>query len=102
MTGDTDNGSSIDVSNGTVAVDLDVGENITVVFKNKKIGDDELFDFGDAPDGTVHSRLSMDAYFHRIIWDGKDKKNNQLPSGIYLYQLKAGSFNDVKKLISLK
>jgi hypothetical protein len=52
VTGDTDNGSSFDLSKGTTAIDLDAGEKITVVFKNRKIGNDDIFDFGDAPDAA--------------------------------------------------
>ncbi|MBN1352610.1 T9SS type A sorting domain-containing protein [candidate division KSB1 bacterium] len=62
VTGDSDHGSAIDVANAKVDIDLDAGENITVVFKNKKEGEEELFDLGDAPDGTNHSGLPMDAY----------------------------------------
>ncbi|MBD3288621.1 PKD domain-containing protein, partial [candidate division KSB1 bacterium] len=62
VTGDSDNGSAIDLAAGRVDVDYDPGENIVIVFKNEKTGDDELFDLGDAPDGSNHSGLSMDAY----------------------------------------
>ncbi len=62
VTGDADNGSSIDLNNGIVDVDLDPGEDITVTFRNKKTGEDEMFDLGDAPDGTNHFGVSMDAY----------------------------------------
>ncbi len=62
VTGDADNGSSIDLGNALVDVDLDAGENITVVFKNSKSGDEELFDLGDAPDCTNHSGQMMFAY----------------------------------------
>ncbi len=62
VTGDIDHGSTINVASGRVDVDYDPGENIVITFKNKRVGDDELFDLGDAPDGTNHSGLSMDAY----------------------------------------
>jgi PKD repeat protein len=62
ITGDSDNGSFIDVPNAKIDMDLDANENITVVFKNRKTGDDDIFDLGDAPDGTNHSGLPMDAY----------------------------------------
>ncbi len=48
VNGDADNGSSIDVSNKIVDIDLDAGEKITVIFKNTKIGTEDR-DFGDAP-----------------------------------------------------
>jgi hypothetical protein len=48
VTGDTDNGSLVDVAQAKVQVDLDAGEHIMVVFKNEK-SDEMEFDFGDAP-----------------------------------------------------
>ncbi|MFQ5638543.1 MAG: DNRLRE domain-containing protein [bacterium] len=35
---------------------------------------------------------------HRIIWDGKDNQGKAVPSGVYFYQLQAGSFSQVKKM----
>ncbi len=52
VTGDADNGSGIDVANGTVDVDLDANEDITVIFKNSKTGEEDIYDFGDAPDAA--------------------------------------------------
>jgi len=48
ITGDTDNGSVVDLANATVDVDFDEGENIVIVFKNEKTGA-KGDDFGDAP-----------------------------------------------------
>jgi PKD repeat protein len=62
VTGDSDHGSAVDVANAKVDIDLDAGESITVVFKNNKSGEEELYDLGDAPDGTNHSGLPIDAY----------------------------------------
>jgi len=49
VTGDSDHGSAIDVGNANAQIDLDAGESITVVFKNTKTGEDNEYDFGDAP-----------------------------------------------------
>ncbi len=44
----------------------------------------------------------QDKGYHQIIWDGTDRTGNIVSSGIYLYQLKAGNFNDIRKLLFLK
>ncbi|MEM2991633.1 MAG: FlgD immunoglobulin-like domain containing protein, partial [Halobacteria archaeon] len=42
------------------------------------------------------------AGYYSLTWDGKDGKGNSLASGIYFYKMKAGNFNQTKKLILLK
>jgi hypothetical protein len=37
-----------------------------------------------------------------VSWDGKDEKGNDLASGIYFYQLKAGELTQTKRLLFLK
>ncbi len=39
------------------------------------------------------------AGYHSIAWDGKDVNGWTAPSGIYFYQIKAGSFNKTRRLI---
>jgi len=39
---------------------------------------------------------------YTINWEGKDNYGRELGSGVYFYQLKAGSFHEVRKLIFLK
>ena len=39
---------------------------------------------------------------HAVLWDGRDEKNQQVTSGVYLYQLKAGKFSDMKKMLLIK
>ncbi len=38
------------------------------------------------------------AGFHSVRWDGKDKNGNPVSSGVYLYQIKAGDFSQVRKM----
>ena len=40
--------------------------------------------------------------FHRVRWDAKDSKGNLVSSGIYLYQLQAGSFSQIRKMTLLR
>jgi hypothetical protein len=40
--------------------------------------------------------------YRRITWDGKDDRGEDVGSGIYFYQVKAGEFSCVRKLLLLK
>jgi hypothetical protein len=44
----------------------------------------------------------MSAGSQTVSWDGKDDKGNDLSSGIYFYQLKAGEVSETKRLVLLK
>ena len=39
---------------------------------------------------------------YRIIWDGRDEHGGRVASGIYFYQLKAGAFSKVRKMIFIQ
>jgi hypothetical protein len=39
-----------------------------------------------------------EAGYHSVHWEGKDKNGKLVASGVYLYQLQAGSFSQVKKM----
>ena len=39
---------------------------------------------------------------YNVIWDGRDQMGNQVSSGIYFYQLKAGNYKETKKMSLLK
>ena len=47
---------------------------------------------GDQPDAGQYS----------VIWNGKDDSNKPVPSGVYFYKLKAGSFKKIGKMILVK
>lgn len=38
------------------------------------------------------------AGFHSVHWDGKDRNGRPVSSGVYLYQIQAGAFSQVKKM----
>mgnify|MGYP000362526966 CR=1 FL=1 len=43
-----------------------------------------------------------DAGSHTVVWDGRDKSGNPLPSGVYLYRLRAGELVQTKKMLLLQ
>jgi len=47
---------------------------------------------------TLVDRMQKAGHF-RSIWDGKDQNGKVLPSGVYVYQLQAENFSEVKKML---
>ncbi|MCB9088748.1 MAG: tandem-95 repeat protein [Calditrichae bacterium] len=43
-----------------------------------------------------------EAGFYEAVWNGRDERGGQLASGIYIYHLRAGSYQQVRKMIFLK
>lgn len=39
---------------------------------------------------------------HRVSWDAKDRSGRSLPSGIYFYQIRAGRFTQVRKMLLVR
>lgn len=39
---------------------------------------------------------------YQVNWDGKDEKGNEVGSGVYLYKMKAGDYEQTKKMVLLK
>jgi hypothetical protein len=44
----------------------------------------------------------LDAGYHEIIWDGKNRQGKDIASGVYFYRLETESFSDIKKMLLLK
>jgi hypothetical protein len=45
---------------------------------------------------------SLPAGVHESIWNGKDEYGNEVPAGIYFYQLNAGKFQQTRKMLLVK
>ena len=45
---------------------------------------------------------SLNAGQHQVEWDGKNDDGHGVPSGIYFYQLRAGDYNKIMKMIFAK
>ncbi|MEA3476311.1 MAG: T9SS type A sorting domain-containing protein [Candidatus Cloacimonadota bacterium] len=46
--------------------------------------------------------LTKDPDTYLVKWNGKDAKNNSLPSGIYFYKLTTDKYTEIQKLVKLK
>ncbi|MFC1481926.1 FlgD immunoglobulin-like domain containing protein [Candidatus Neomarinimicrobiota bacterium] len=45
---------------------------------------------------------SMDAGYHRVVWDGRNDSGQQLPSGIYIASLVTAEYSKSIKMLLLK
>ena len=48
----------------------------------------------------VNNKMESDV--HSVIWNGSDTNGNRVSSGIYFYKLKAGDFENTRKMILMK
>ena len=44
----------------------------------------------------------MVAGTHRVVWDDKNDRGRFVASGVYLYEMQAGTFTGVKRMVFLK
>ena len=42
------------------------------------------------------------AGFHHVVWDSRNDAGKQVAAGVYFYRLRAGDFNQVRKLLLVK
>lgn len=56
-------------------------------------------DIYDVTGQLVRSQVAGE---HRALWNGRDNGGNEVSSGIYFYRLKAGDFEDTKRMEFLK
>ena len=51
---------------------------------------------------TLINGKSFSAGYHVVNWNGLDSKGQKVPSGVYIYRIKAGSFIADKKMLLVK
>ncbi len=51
---------------------------------------------------TILSDEPKAAGFHLALWDGRDKQNRLVGSGVYIYQIIAGEFKQTRKMLLVK
>jgi len=45
---------------------------------------------------------NVEAGYHQVVWDGKDQLNREVSSGIYLYLIQAGNYNESRKMVLIR
>lgn len=45
---------------------------------------------------------NQDSGIYEITWNGKDQNGNPVPSGVYIYRMKAGSYFESRKMLLMK
>jgi fibronectin type 3 domain-containing protein len=51
---------------------------------------------------TVLLNENLEAGYHEIIWDGKNRQGKDIASGVYFYRLETEDLSDIKKMLLLK
>ena len=100
-----------DNSNGTIPTTMMLEQNYPNPFNPETQISYQLAD-GGYISLTIHDLLGREIKTlvsedqpsgnYTVSWNGRDESGNIVPSGIYLYSLKAGSFTESKKMILMK
>jgi len=70
---------------------FDVRQNDSATFGIYNIKGQEVKSFSNFSEGS-----------HEVVWNGEDKNGKKVSSGVYFYQLKSESVNEIKKMILVK
>lgn len=79
--------------NPSTTIEFEMAKNAHVVLKVYNILGREVI--------TLMDRLRP-AGAQTIVWDGKDKLNQSVPSGVYVYKIQTSTFSQSKKMLLLK
>ncbi|MDY6915008.1 MAG: T9SS type A sorting domain-containing protein, partial [Candidatus Cloacimonadota bacterium] len=75
----------------TIKFDIPQKTNVKVTVFNVK---------GEKVTTLVNSELNSGS--HSVIWNGKDRNNNSVASGVYFYQVKTANSTAVRKIMMIK
>jgi flagellar hook assembly protein FlgD len=45
---------------------------------------------------------SQSATAHQVVWDGRNERGEEMPAGLYVYRIEAGTFTQSQKMVLLK
>jgi flagellar hook assembly protein FlgD len=45
---------------------------------------------------------TMDSGVHSVVWDGRDGLGRKVGAGVYLLQMEAGDFVEVRKMVLIR
>jgi flagellar hook assembly protein FlgD len=51
---------------------------------------------------AVLANETYQAGTHEVVWNGRDRLGNSMPSGVYMYQMKAGDRIQARKMLLIK
>jgi flagellar hook assembly protein FlgD len=58
----------------------------------------------DITGGKIRTLVNrqMPAGFHQVVWQGRDDSGSSVASGVYLYRIRAGQFQQSRKMVLLR